>query len=98
MSIGLVSPTKGTLAITNVTVSGSSPTLLVAAAPNRKTVVLQNQGAVTVFIGGSNVATSGANTGRALFAGESFVDNASNGAWYGIPASSAAVINCLEVK
>jgi hypothetical protein len=94
----LVIPAKGTRVTTNVNVSGGSPTLLVAANPNRKTLVIQNQGSVTVFLGDANVGTTGADTGFALFAGTAFVDNASTTAWYAVPASSNANINLLEVS
>lgn len=96
--ISLVSPLKGKRIVSNVAVSGSSPTLLVAANPSRKTLAIQNQGAVTVYIGDSTVTTSGATTGYALAAGTTFVDNASSSAWYAVPASSTAQIYCLEVS
>jgi len=98
-----ITPRKGTPTATNVTVGASEPILLVEAAgligpeASRKSVMFQNQGAVTVFIGGEAVATSGANRGYALFAGASFTDNSTATAWYGIAASSTAIVHVIEV-
>lgn len=94
--ISLVSPTKGTRTHSSVTATTDAG-LLVAASAHRKTVLIQNQGSVTVYLGKSTVTTSGSTRGYALFAGSTFVDNASTEAWYVIAASSTAIIHVLEV-
>lgn len=94
--ISQVSPTKGKRTHTNVTATTAAG-VLVAANGNRKTVTFQNKGAVTVFLGKSDVATSGSAGGYALFAGASFTDNASTEAWYAIAASSTTVVHVIEV-
>lgn len=94
--LSLVVPKKGTRTHTNVTVDTSAD-LIVAANGNRKSVVIQNNGAVTVYLGKSNVAASSTNQGYALAAGQTFVDNASTEAWHGITASSSATLHVIEV-
>ncbi len=99
----MITPRKGTPVASNVTVGASDPILLIPDSgyigPDaaRKSVMFQNQGSVTVFIGGEAVSTTGANRGYALFAGASFTDNSSNAAWYAIAASSTAVVHIIEV-
>jgi hypothetical protein len=88
---------KGGRTQTNVTVAADQPYLLIGAASTRKSVVFQNQGSVTVFIGPSTVAISGATRGYALFAGASFTDDASDQDWWGIAASTSAIVNVIQV-
>lgn len=88
---------KGHRTTTNVTVQSSGATQLLSAAPHRKSAMLQNQGSVTVFIGGGDVAISGPSRGYALFAGASFTDDATADEWWAIAASSTAIVNVMEV-
>jgi len=91
-------PRKGTAVRTNVTVESSGSGVLVSGNPNRKSIIFQNQGSVTVFLGGLDVAVSGASRGYALFAGASFTDDATDKEWWGIAASSTAIVHILEVS
>lgn len=92
----LVVPRKGVRINSNVSV-GTSATQLAFQNKNRKTISLQNNGAVTVFIGDSTVANTGAARGYSLFAGATFTDNASDGEWWAIGASGTSIVNVLEV-
>jgi hypothetical protein len=92
----LVVPRKGNRAHTNVT-AGSVIAQLASYNKNRKSITFQNQGAATVFIGDATVTATGSTTGYSLFAGTTFTDNASDGAWYVIMASGNANINVIEV-
>ncbi len=91
----LVTPRKGIPTRTNTTVSALIQ--LAEANQNRKSILFQNQGAVTVFLGGPAVAISGANRGYALFAGATFVDNATDTEWWAIPASGSPIVHVEEV-
>jgi hypothetical protein len=73
---------------------GTTPTSILTATPGQ-TVVLQNTGAAAVFLGGSTVATSGANLGYSLAAGASFTlpsVSEQGHVLYGIVASGTAVV------
>lgn len=70
---------------------------LLAASGQGRARTFQNQGSVTVFIGPSTVTASGPTAGYALFAGETFSDNASNEPWFGITASGSAPVHVIEV-
>lgn len=105
----LVVPKKGVPIQSSVTVGSSTPILLTTVSDsggvpgvnkNRKSVVFQNQGAVTVFLGfnNPNVAISGTNTGYALFAGQTYTDNATDQPVYALAASSTAIVNVTEVS
>ncbi len=89
-------PRKGRRAHSNV-VAGTSAVLLVSANSNRKTLTLQNQSSITVYIGPANVTTSGSACGYALYQGQTFTDNGSDQEWWGI-ASNSANINIIEVS
>lgn len=95
--LGQVSSVKGNRTHTNVTVT-TTAALLVAANGNRKSVTIQNQGSVTVYLGKEDVTTTGATRGFALLADHTFTDNASNGLWWAVAASSTAVVHVIEVK
>lgn len=86
----IVQMRKGKRAASNVTVGGS-PILLCADNNSRKSVIFQNQGSGTVFLGHDDVATSGSTRGYALFTGASFTDDASDEAWYAIGTGSDIV-------
>lgn len=88
---------KGTATRTNVTVTTSSAEL-VAPNNNRKSVMFQNQGSVTVFLGGSGVTTTGAGRGYALFASSTFTDDATDKEWWAVAASDTAIVHIEEVS
>ena len=96
----LVTPRKGKPTVTNTNVGSSVVVQIAAVNPSRKSITIQNQGAVTVFIGfgNPNVATSGANTGYALFTGTTVTDDATDQAIYALAASSTALLNVTEVS
>lgn len=97
MSFTSVTSRKGSPTRTNVTVQSSGSGLVVAANGNRKSLLFQNQGSVTIFLGGPDVAISGASRGYALFAGASFTDDATATEWWAIAASSTAILHVEEV-
>ncbi len=90
-------PRKGHRTHTNI-VATTTVGLLVAANGNRKTLLIQNFGSVTVFIGKEDVTASGPTRGYALFQGQTFVDNASDQSWWAVTASSLADLHILEVS
>ena len=96
----LVTPRKGMPTTTNYNVGASTPVQIAKANTNRKSITIQNQGAVTVFIGfnNPNVSSSGANTGYALFTGTTVTDTITDQAIYALAASSTAVLNVTEVS
>jgi hypothetical protein len=96
MAIALVSPKLGTRRQAVVTVT-TTAVQLAAANPNRKSVIFQNQGSTTAFIGPATVTASGATQGFALAGGASFTDNASGEPWYAIAASGSAPVLAIEV-
>lgn len=59
--------------------------------------MFQNQGADTVFLGGSNVTTSGAQRGYALFSGTTFTDDATDKPWFAIAATGTVIVHIEEV-
>lgn len=85
---------KGTAVASQVTASTSASVLLAANA-NRVSAIFYNNGSVTVYIGGSGVTSS---NGFPIPAGQSFTDDASNGVWYVVSASSTASIGVIEVS
>lgn len=87
---------KGYRVHTNITV-GESAGAIVAENGNRKSLIIQNQGSVTVFIGPFGVDTSGSARGYALVAGASFTDDASRQEWWAIASSSTAILHIVEV-
>ncbi len=94
----LIVPRKGKPLHTNVSAGASQAVQLVAANRERKTAVFQNTGAETVYIGASTVSNVGANRGYALFAGVTFVDNATDTDWWAISTSTTNVIHVIEVS
>lgn len=94
----VVTPRKGVRTHSNYSVDSSFIVKLAAVNTNRKTITFQNQGSVTVFIGDATVANTGGTTGYALFSGQTFTDNASDGEWWAIAASSTANVHVIEVS
>ena len=92
-------PTSTTVALAStianaaVTVT-TDATLLIAARTNRKALIIQNNSAGDIYIGGSGITTS---TGLKLAAGATFSDYVTSAAWYGIVASSTANVRVIEV-
>ena len=62
-------------------------------------MTIQNQGGGTVFLGIDDTVTdSGATRGYALFTGQTFTDDATNGAWWAISTSGSNIVNLMEVS
>lgn len=75
----------------SVTVT-SLATLLAAENPKRVAILMQNLGSVDVYLGDSNVTIA---TGIRLAAGQTYSDNHTVRAWYGITASATADVRVL---
>ena len=84
---------SGTTAFTDPTCDTTAD-LILAANTLRKAAIIQNAGAVDVYLGPSGVTTS---SGLLLAAGASLVDSASTSAWYGITSSGTADLRVCEV-
>ncbi len=98
MSVVLTRNLKGIGVPSNVTV-GTSPVMLVQANVNRNSLTIQNQGSTTVFLGvDDTVSDSGATRGYALFAGQTFTDDATAGSWWAMCTSGSNIVNLLEVS
>lgn len=95
--IGLVSPLKGVPVHSNVSVDDSAAVKIVSANRNRKSLVIQNTGGQTVYIGDSSVTNSDEGRGYAVFAGTTFVDNATDTEWWAVAASSTNVLHVIEI-
>jgi hypothetical protein len=74
----------------------TTATLLSSGGPYRKAVRIKNLGAATIFLGGPDVTTSGANKGWDLAAGAEFVDEYGSGPIYGIIAAATAEVRVWE--
>lgn len=75
---------------------GTTATLALAANSNRKEAILTNPStSVTVYLGPAGV-TTGTYT-LALGPGASYIDDASNDAWYAIVAAGTQQMNVTEV-
>lgn len=81
---------QGAVNVTNVA------TQIVAADVLRQGLTIQNQGAVSVYIGGATVTAAGATRGILLAAGASMAIENTTGAIYGITAAGAADIAFLS--
>ncbi len=97
MSASLTVSVKGTPTRTNVTTTTSRAQIVTANA-NRKSVLFQNQGSVTIFLGGPDVDITGASRGYALFAGTTFTDDATLSEWWAIAASDTAILHIEQVS
>jgi hypothetical protein len=87
----------GNRVASNVSVTGS-PTLLASQNPNRKSLVIQNNGSTNVYLGDANVSASGPAQGLVLAAGQMFTDSTSSGAWYGISGGTTSAVLVLETS
>jgi hypothetical protein len=87
---------KGSKFITAPTIAATS-TLLLAANANRISAIITNPktAAQTLYIGVSGVTTSSYTV--SLEPGDTYIDNDSSDAWYGVVASSTLVPNVTEV-
>lgn len=93
----IVTPRKGKRTGTNISVGSSSAVQIAQNNNSRKSLIIQNQGSQTVYIGDSTVTNSGATRGYALFSGNTFTDNASDEEWWAVGASSTNNLYVLEV-
>ena len=74
---------------------GAVVSLVLAANPSRVSALFTNNGAVPVFLGQIGVTLT---TGIPLQPGNSFADNASSSAWYGITAGGSGELVICEVS
>jgi hypothetical protein len=88
---------KGLRTQTAPSVTSGAATQIAAKNPSRKSITIQNQGSVTIFLGASNVSATGATTGYALFAGLTLTDTASTDEWWAISASTTTTLSVIEV-
>lgn len=86
-------PAKGTPLVT-ANAPGAAAAICLAANANRISAVIQNVGAVDVYVGPVGVLTT---TGILLEQGASLVDNNATAAWYAITGGSAGALRLLEV-
>lgn len=96
MGVAVVAPLKGIPTFTNYTV-GTAIVQLTKVNTQRKSLVIQNNGGGTVYLGSSTVAASGANSGYQLAAGATFTDNSTNTDWWSISATGSNVLLVMEV-
>jgi hypothetical protein len=78
-----------------VTVTSAGTLVLAAASTTVRSVLIVNNGAVTVYMGPATVTTA---NGIPLAPGQSLSDKDSLDAWYGITASDSAEVRVLETK
>lgn len=78
---------------------GTSATALVNGRLARRAVVIQNLDAAAIFIGGSNVAASGANAGISIPANASMTFETLDGPLWAISAAGTAAnaVHILEI-
>lgn len=80
------------------TTVGTSPTLIATVESDADGVLVQNNGSVTIYLGGSTVASSGANQGFSLAENTSVLVPSTGGAansLYAVTASSTASVVVL---
>lgn len=85
---------RGNGVVSPVTVT-DLPTLLATANPSRGAILLQNVGSVDVYLGDVNVTTG---TGLQLAAGQTYSDDRTTQAWYGVVASGTSDVRVLVVS
>jgi hypothetical protein len=85
--------TSSTLATNQVTVTITTPVLIVAANTFRKSVTIRNMGTVDAYIGGGSVAPA---TGYYIRAYESMTVDRTTAAIYGITAAGSTVFCYME--
>lgn len=88
--------TRGRKTFAAVTVTTSATLVLAAATSAARSVVIVNNGSVTVYLGKANTVTT--SNGIPLAAGQSLSDRDSLDAWYGITGSGSADVRVLETK
>ncbi len=84
----------GSIVTTSVTV-GVSRVRLGAPGPGRRSVIVYNNGSVTVYLGGSDVTTT---TGLPLPAGTPYSADLASADLYAIAASGTADIRVMEIN
>lgn len=85
---------QGDIAQPAAVIVGTTPTLLLARNVARRMATFANTGTATVSLGNASVA---AGQGVQLAAGQTWVDEQSYGAWYGVVASGTSTVAPLEV-
>ena len=98
---------KGAPHTTGVTVGSGAATQIIGPQPERVAVTIWNywdedadpnkDKTTTVFIGGSDVAASGATRGIPIKPGEHFPDDDTNSSWYGITDDGAAYLIVCDI-
>ena len=94
---GLGCAATGSASLVNVT---TTATVIAALNISRTSIIIQNRGAVDVYLGYDNTVTDSAYYFLVLSPGDAYEINATNmyvGALYGITASSTADISVGEV-
>ena len=93
----MTSPNPGSYNNAPTTV-GTTPTLIAVVESDADGVLVQNNGSVAVFLGGANVAASGANLGFSLAENTSVLIPSTGGAansLFAVTASSTATVVVL---
>lgn len=90
----------GVLSGSLVTITTSPTPIPATALSNRRSMFFYNGSVSTVYIGGSDVASSGANQGFPVFTSTTSptLDASKNLILYGIVASGTAIVNVLEIS
>ena len=94
-TIGVVRQAQGNKAITTVAI-GTTAAVVLAPNAARKSCLICNTGAATVYLGPNSSVTT--TTGVPLASGDRLPDDASLDAWYGITASGSAALIVVEVS
>ena len=89
--------------VSGTTTVGTTPAVICSPGQNSDGVLIQNNGAASLLIGGSSVAASGANVGISVAAGGTLLvpsvggsnDSGGSGGLYGIVSSGSAVVAWL---
>jgi hypothetical protein len=95
---GMTEVRKGTRTVTSVSVGTGSAVQLAKLNTNRKSLLVQNQGAQNIFIGPSTVTISGPTTGYLVAAGTTFTDNASADELWALSSSGTQIVSVVEVS
>ena len=90
-----VQGTKGSKSAPTAVSVASTATSILAANTSRKAAFIANNGTQTVYLGRDNTVTTA--NGLPLAAGQTWPDDTSTDAWYGIVASGTCDVRFLEV-
>jgi hypothetical protein len=82
-------------AVNTVAAAGAVASLALAANPARVSALFVNSGAVPVYLGQAGVMPS---NGIPIQLGQSFVDEASDSAWYAVTSGGTGQLTICEVS